>query len=136
LPGRKNAIELREGGSAMQILAYARDEAHRSANALRVKQGQKRTLTSDLDSVRGIGSKTRSRLLKQLGSLKGVRAASEDELVAAGATRTQAKAIRQHLGTDVEATTAIVSTANEVEFEDLAVERAFIDDSEALPEDD
>lgn len=128
LPGRKNAIELREGGAAMQILAYARDEAHRSANALRVKQGQKRTLASDLDAIPGVGHKTRARLLKQLGSLKGVRAASEAELLAAGASRAQARAIRAHLGTDLDASRPQLGTTSEVDAEDYAIERAFVDD--------
>jgi excinuclease ABC subunit C len=125
LPGRKNAVELREGGSAMQILAYARDEAHRSANALRVKQGQKRTLHSDLDAIAGVGSKTRSRLLKQLGSLKGVRAATEEELIAAGASRAQARAIRAHLGADLPTPSVPAELANAAEAEDEAIERAF-----------
>ena len=51
LPGRKNAIELREGGAALQILAHARDEAHRVSNALRVKLGKKHKLKSGLDDV-------------------------------------------------------------------------------------
>jgi excinuclease ABC subunit C len=127
LPGRKNAIELREGGSAMQILAYARDEAHRSANALRVKQGQKRTLHSDLDAVRGIGAKTRARLLKQLGSLKGVRAATEEELIAAGASRAQAKAIRIHLGTDLSPSLPPLGLPTEVDAEDAAIDHAFVE---------
>ena len=88
----RNVLE--NQASAMQILAYARDEAHRSANTLRIKLGQRRTLTSELDAIRGVGDKTRSRLLKQLGSLRAVRAANEAELIAAGASRKQAQAIR------------------------------------------
>lgn len=132
LPGRKNAIELREGGSAMQILAYARDEAHRSANALRVKQGQKRTLHSDLDSIAGVGAKTRARLLKQLGSLKGVRAATEAELIAAGASRSQAKAIRAHLGIDLSPSQPPLGVPSEVDAEDAAIEHAFADEDPLL----
>jgi excinuclease ABC subunit C len=123
LPGRKNAIELREGGSAMQILAYARDEAHRSANALRVKLGQRRTLTSDLDAVEGVGHKTRARLLKQLGSLRAVRAATLDELIAAGATRKQASSIRARFEAEEAPPSAALTPASEIE--DDAVERAF-----------
>jgi excinuclease ABC subunit C len=135
LPGRKNAIELREGGSAMQILAYARDEAHRSANLLRVKQGQKRTLHSDLDSIAGIGAKTRSRLLKHFGSLKGIRAATEGELIKAGASRAQAAAIRAHLGTDLTPSTPPLGMPSEVEVEDAAIDHAF-DATEARLEDE
>ncbi len=121
LPGRKNAIELREGGSAMQILAYARDEAHRSANTLRIKLGQRRTLTSELDAIRGVGDKTRSRLLKQLGSLRAVRAANEAELIAAGASRKQAQAIRAAFDATPDEAAQETGPATE----DDAVERAF-----------
>jgi excinuclease ABC subunit C len=96
LPGRKNAIELREGGAALQILAHARDEAHRVSNALRVKLGQRKKLRSGLDAIAGVGSKTRALLLKRLGSLKAVQEAELEQLVAAGATRKQADAIRAH----------------------------------------
>jgi excinuclease ABC subunit C len=130
LPGRKNAIELREGGSAMQILAYARDEAHRSANLLRVKQGQKRTLHSDLDVIVGVGAKTRSRLLKHFGSLKGIRAATEEGLIKAGASRVQASAIRAHLGTDLTPSTPPLGVPSEAEAEDAAVEQAFADEDQ------
>jgi excinuclease ABC subunit C len=106
----------------MLILAYARDEAHRAANALRIKLGQRRTLTSDLDAVPGVGDKTRSRLLKQLGSLRAVRAASETELVAAGATRKQAQAIRMAFDAEQEDARDVGPAT-----EEDAIERAFTD---------
>jgi excinuclease ABC subunit C len=120
LPGRKNAIELREGGSALQVLAYARDEAHRASNALRVKLGKKRKLESSLESVEGIGRKTRALLLKALGSQQAVESATTEELLQAGATRKQAEAIytRFH-GSEAE-----IAEASEAS-EELAVEHAF-----------
>ena len=96
LPGRKNAIELRDGGPGLQILAHARDEAHRVANKLRVKLGQRRKLSSGLDAVPSIGPKTRALLLKRLGSARAVQEAELEQLVAAGATRKQAEAVRAH----------------------------------------
>jgi excinuclease ABC subunit C len=97
LPGRKNAIELREGGAALQILAHARDEAHRVSNALRVKLGKKHKLKSGLDDIPGVGRKTRLLLLKAFGSLDRVEQAGVEELIAAGATRPQAQAVFVHL---------------------------------------
>jgi excinuclease ABC subunit C len=96
LPGRKNAIELRDGGSGLQILAHARDEAHRVSNALRVKLGHRRKLRSGLDAIVGVGSKTRALLLRRLGSLRAVQEAELEQLIAAGATRKQAEAIQAH----------------------------------------
>ena len=99
LPGMKNAIPI---GTvpALQMLAYARDEAHRASNAFRIQLGLKRRMRSELDEVKGVGPKTRAKLLRAFGSTSAVREASEEELVAAGATRPQARAIRKALGVD------------------------------------
>jgi len=103
LPGRMNAVELREGGSALQILAHARDEAHRASNAARIKLGKRRRLQSSLETIPGIGKKTRVTLLKALGSLAAVAAADLEALRAAGATRNQARAIVDHFASEHDA---------------------------------
>ena len=41
-------------------------------------------MASSLDQVAGIGEITRTRLLKQYGSLENIAAATDDELTAAG----------------------------------------------------
>ena len=97
LPGQKNAIPI-HGTPALAMLALARDEAHRASNALRTKLGKKRRFTSGLDAVPGVGPKTRARLLRELGSLDAIRSASLEELVQAGATQRQARAVQEHLG--------------------------------------
>jgi excinuclease ABC subunit C len=117
LPERKNPIELREGGSALQILAHARDEAHRVSNALRVKLGSKQKLTSGLDAITGVGPKTRSALLKGLGSLHAVREAGIEQLIQAGATQRQAQAIHAHFRPE--------PNVDAAESEELAVAHAF-----------
>ena len=96
LPGQKNPIPL-SIAPALQLLALARDEAHRASNALRTKVGSKRRLTSELDSVPGIGPRTRSLLLSHFGSTQAVASASEAQIVAAGTTAKQAKAIKKAL---------------------------------------
>ena len=93
LPGQKNPIELRENHAALGLLALARDEAHRSSNAVRVKLGTKRRIRSRLDEVPGIGPKTRTRLLKHFGSVRAIEEADDVALRAAGATQAQAVAI-------------------------------------------
>lgn len=97
IPDQKNAIPVR-GNSALSLLLLARDETHRASNALREKVGRKRRLRSDLDGVPGVGPKTRGKLLRNLGSLREIMAASEERLVEAGATRRQAHAIKESLG--------------------------------------
>lgn len=139
LPGQKNPIVLRERSATRHFLTQVRDEAHRVSNALREKVGKRRRLRSGLDDVPGVGEKTRKALLKALGSLKAILAASEAELVAAGASSTQAAAIRAHFAVPAAATEpsaplegleANGETQADTDVEDAAVEAAFFDEVE------
>jgi excinuclease ABC subunit C len=123
-PGQKNPIPVR-GSSALSLLLLARDETHRASNTLRKKVGRKRRLQSELDSVPGIGPKTRGKLLRALGSMAGVLAATEEDLIEAGATKRQAHAIKSHLGGDG---ASPVDAAGAENAEDTAVENAFHSD--------
>jgi excinuclease ABC subunit C len=117
-PGQKNAVPVR-ANSALSLLLLARDETHRASNALRKKVGRKRRLRSELDSVPGVGPKTRGKLLRKLGSLREVLAATKEQLIEAGATRRQAQAIKEALGSHL-AVTPDAQTA-----EETAIENAF-----------
>ncbi len=97
LPGQKNPIPVR-ANSALSLLLLARDETHRASNTLRKKVGRKRRLRSELDRVPGVGPKTRGKLLRNLGSLRGVLQATSEQLIEAGATKRQAEAIKTELG--------------------------------------
>lgn len=97
VPGRKNPLPVRST-PALAMLALARDEAHRASNALREKLGKRARFQSRLDAVPGVGPKTRRKLLSALGSMRAVEQADEATLVNAGATRKQARAIRDVLG--------------------------------------
>ncbi len=132
LPGQKNPV-LVPSSPALSMLALARDEAHRASNALRIKAGRKRRLRSELDDVPGVGEKTRIRLLSELGTVRAVAEASEIDLVAAGATRRQARAIHAALGRvptapapQAPAAPPVDACAEEAE-EDRAVDNAFTD---------
>jgi excinuclease ABC subunit C len=96
-PGRLNPVEVRSAMSSLGILAQARDEAHRVSNALRIRLGKGQRLRTQLDDVPFVGKKTRIALLKKLGSMEAVSAASVEQLQAAGATLRQARAIVDHL---------------------------------------
>ena len=117
-PGRKNLIPVRSS-SALSLLLLARDETHRASNALRKKVGRKRRLQSELDRVAGVGPKTRGKLLRAFGSVNGVIAATEDALIEAGATKRQARAIKDALGG------AVGPPPNAESAEDTAIENAF-----------
>lgn len=97
LPGQKNPIALRPQSTELFLLARARDEAHRFSNRGRKQLGKKRRFESELDRVKGIGDKTKKALLDVLGSVQGVREASDEAILAVpGVTRRQLAALRQH----------------------------------------
>jgi excinuclease ABC subunit C len=96
LPGQKNPISLRPNSPELFLLARARDEAHRFSNRGRTKVGKRRRFESELDRVPGIGPKTRTTLLKTLGSVAGLRLASDETILAVpGVTKRHLQALRQ-----------------------------------------
>jgi excinuclease ABC subunit C len=82
LPGQKNGIPLRGESSALFFLARARDEAHRFANVHREKLGKKRRLSSELDTLKGVGPELKKRLLLALGTVDAVKSADRERLLA------------------------------------------------------
>jgi len=80
LPGQKNAIALRPGSPELYFLAQARDEAHRFANRGRSKLGHTRRFASLLDSVKGVGPKTRKALYAAYPSLEAMRGSLDEDL--------------------------------------------------------
>ncbi len=98
LPGQKNGIPLRSTSTALFFLARARDEAHRFANVARKKLGGTRRMRSELDELPGIGEKTKMSLLRHLGSVRAVREASDEAILAVpGVNRRHLAALRASL---------------------------------------
>lgn len=98
VPGQKNGIPLKPTSASLYFLAHARDEAHRFANVQRNRRGKKRTFRSELDSIKGIGPKTRKALLKELGSLEAIRQASDETILGVdGVTKRHLTALRKAL---------------------------------------
>jgi len=81
-PGRQNPLGLRAHEASLQLLQRARDEAHRFSVSHHRKQRSKRTLRSELDTIKGVGPTLRKRLLRHFGSMKGLRAASTEDVAA------------------------------------------------------
>jgi excinuclease ABC subunit C len=79
----------------LHLVQSIRDEAHRFAVTFHRSRRNARQLTSELDTIKGIGEKTVQKLLKQFGSSDLVRAASEDEL-AAVVGRAAARRVKEH----------------------------------------
>jgi excinuclease ABC subunit C len=79
----------------LHLVQTIRDEAHRFAVTFHRTRRNAARLTSELQEVPGVGGKTVTKLLRTLGSLEQVRAASEDELSAV-VGRAAARRIRAH----------------------------------------
>ncbi|HVY26739.1 MAG TPA: excinuclease ABC subunit UvrC [Polyangiaceae bacterium] len=100
LPGQKNPIPLRPNSPELFLLARARDEAHRFSNRGRTKVGKRRRFGSELDAIAGIGPKTRTSLLKTLGSVAALRAATDEQILAVpGVTERHLRALREAFAT-------------------------------------
>ncbi|MFZ9889372.1 MAG: excinuclease ABC subunit UvrC, partial [Myxococcota bacterium] len=80
VPGAKDPLVLRPHTAERYLVEQIRDEAHRFAITGHRQRRKKRTLTSSLDEIPGIGPRKRAVLLKTFGSAKAVRAASLEEL--------------------------------------------------------
>lgn len=80
VPGRSEPVGVPRGSEALFLLQRIRDESHRFAIGYHRQLRDKRMTRSVLDDVSGLGDKRRKRLLKELGGIRAVKAASLDEL--------------------------------------------------------
>ncbi|OGB73301.1 excinuclease ABC subunit C [candidate division Kazan bacterium RIFCSPHIGHO2_01_FULL_44_14] len=76
----KASEDLRDNSPTKMLLQNIRDEVHRFAVAYHTSLRKKRTITSGLEKIAGIGAVTRKKLIKAFGSMAGVRAASAGEI--------------------------------------------------------
>ncbi len=74
-------FQLPPNDPVLYYLQRLRDEAHRFAITTHRAGRSKAIKTSELDSVPGIGSVRKRALLNRFGSVRGVRGASEEELI-------------------------------------------------------
>ena len=68
--------------SSLKLLQMLRDESHRFAITYHRKLRQKRTLTSELDEIPGVGPSRRKALLRHFGSVKRIREAALEDVIA------------------------------------------------------
>ncbi len=98
VPGRKDPVRLPASSPALLLVQRIRDEAHRFAIEFQRNLRQRAGLTSILEEIPGIGPRKRRALLRQLGSLRAIRAASEVQLAAVpGLSASEARLVRAFL---------------------------------------
>ena len=94
LPGRDETILLDRHSNALHLIQRLRDEAHRFAithhRALRAKS----SISSQLDTIAGVGEKRKRALLKRFKTVEALKSATVDELLTAeGMSRPAAEAV-------------------------------------------
>jgi excinuclease ABC subunit C len=98
LPKAAKPVVLPANSPALFLIQRMRDEAHRFAIGYFQRVHKRAALSSALDSIPGIGTKRKRKLLKKFGSIKGIREATVEELsLTEGITVALAERIKEHL---------------------------------------
>jgi excinuclease ABC subunit C len=80
IPSQKDGLRPKRTSPALQLLQNIRDEAHRFAITYHRRRRTKKSFTSHLDSVQGIGPKRKKALLEKYKSIEEIRNAPLEEL--------------------------------------------------------
>ncbi len=81
-PGDSVPLYIDKNSDSLRVVQHLRDEAHRFGITHHRNRRSKGQLVSELDSVKGIGTKTREALLKHFRSVKRIKEADLDDLAA------------------------------------------------------
>ena len=81
-PGDSLPLYIDKNSESLRVIQHLRDEAHRFGITHHRNRRSKGQTVSELDSIKGIGEKTRTELLKHFKSLKRIRETPEAEIAA------------------------------------------------------
>lgn len=79
-PGDSVPLYIDKNSESLKVIQHLRDEAHRFGITHHRNRRSKSQVASALDSIKGVGEKTRTTLLQHFKSLKRIRQASLDDL--------------------------------------------------------
>ncbi|MBQ5925225.1 MAG: excinuclease ABC subunit C, partial [Paludibacteraceae bacterium] len=79
-PGDSVPLYIDKNSESLRVVQHMRDEAHRFGITHHRNRRSKSQTVSALDSIKGVGEKTRTTLLQHFKSLKRIRQASLDDL--------------------------------------------------------
>jgi excinuclease ABC subunit C len=97
VPGSDEPLDLPARSPTLQLLQRIRDEAHRFAITYQRSRRAKRSFSSLLDEIPGVGPKRKKKLLKHFSGLDKIREASESDLAATtGIDRSTAKRVFEY----------------------------------------
>jgi excinuclease ABC subunit C len=82
VPNFSIPIDVPRGSEALFMLQVIRDEAHRFANSFHRQLRGKRMKVSGLDGIAGLGAARKEKLMQVFGSMKSLREASAEEILA------------------------------------------------------
>ena len=95
-------IGLNPKSEGFYLLQRIQDEVHRFAIAFHRQVHSKNSLSSRLERINGVGPKTRTKLLRNFGSLKRLSEASVEELIGLGIPQKTAQTIKISLAKENE----------------------------------
>lgn len=95
-------IGLNPKSEGFYLLQRIQDEVHRFAVAFHRQVHSKNSLSSRLERIKGVGPKTRTKLLRNFGSLKRLSEASVEELIGLGIPQKTAQTIKISLAKENE----------------------------------
>lgn len=75
-------IDLKQNSSMFRVLEQIQNEVHRFAITFHRDKRSKHQIESELDKIKGIGEKTKTELLKKYKSVKRIKEAQEEDLIA------------------------------------------------------
>lgn len=78
VPEKSEPLNIPKTSSGLKLLQQVRDESHRFAITFHRLRREKRTFSTELTSIKGIGTKLANKLLKELGSIDEIK--NSDEL--------------------------------------------------------